>query len=72
MVAGLVGVTVNGEGNWVQPRSGWWMLEDGCEELKDEDVLQKRTGSETTSDSGKATKSSMDDFDDFVFTGGEK
>ncbi len=41
MIAGLIGVTVNWEGNQVQPRSGWWMLEDGCEVLKDEDVLQE-------------------------------
>jgi len=71
MVAGLVGVTVNKEANRVQPRSGWWMLEDEHGDMEEEDVPQRRTGSET-SDSGKATESSVDDFDDYVFTGSEK
>ena len=69
MVAGLVGVSVNKEGNTVQPRSGWWMLEDEYEKMKEKDLLQKRTGSETTSGSGIVAPLSVDDFEDCVFTG---
>ena len=70
MVAGLVGVklTSKDDGDTMQPISGWWMLEDSREKMGVSDtMLQKRTGSETTSDSGRPTKSSLDDFDECVF-----
>ncbi|KAH8804434.1 hypothetical protein F5884DRAFT_406833 [Xylogone sp. PMI_703] len=44
MVAGLVGVTVNRDGNQVQPRSGWWVLEDQRKELKNMSMIENLTG----------------------------